>query len=673
MIPTSIPPLVCAGLFFGVSVLVALKRPWTGASLGFLIFCAGTVWWQGWEAVLFNVSNPRWADTIARIYYSGVVFLPIGLYHFTLEILAPGKHKNRIFGHYSFSTLFLFLLWGSNLLVSGVREFSWGKEPKAGPFHFLFILYVLFLCVQCIYYPYQELKKSDPKSLRASQLRFIILMNSIYPMASVDFLIKYGVPVYPFGVLFILITCFFVTLAITKYSLFDLPSGLRQSGVSIISALLLSLPGIGLLFLLKPLWLFPWVLFGSTFLGAAWHSRVSGFLSAAVDRWPVFQERNEAFLRIKEQEIPLQKAETLEEFCRALSRAVSMVLRTNPAPIFLWEESKKLYLNPETPQESTLSMTSPLPKALEKNPLLVRELIKGALPATEVDPVQAQMTALNIEAALPLHNDEGKTLSILCAGPKTFGHFKELDLAALWHLARVAEDHLKKLLSREATVLKERLAAIGEMASVVSHELKTPLAVIRNSTTFLSGRLSHFSDATVFQKHLGIIGSQTDTLQKLISGILDYTRNRTLRLESVDLNLLLEKMTEVIFIPSGIQFQKDLCPQSPRLRGDPQELGQAVMNLINNAMEAMPHGGRLKLRTETQPGQIVVEVQDTGGGIPTEHFGKIFDPFFTTKSVGSGLGLAVVKKIVERHHGSVSVHSDPGKGTTFSLSFSRTP
>jgi signal transduction histidine kinase len=228
------------------------------------------------------------------------------------------------------------------------------------------------------------------------------------------------------------------------------------------------------------------------------------------------------------------------------------------------------------------------------------------------------------------------------------------------------------LLAREALVKKERLAAIGEMASVVSHELKTPLAVIQNSAYFLENRLTEHPDPKI-QKHIGIINSQTRSLNNIISGILDYTRSRDLRLEAVRVNDLVADLAAVVPIPSNIRVRLQLSEDVPSGVFDREELRQALTNLINNAVQSMPEGGELEIHTgRGADGCVDIRVTDSGCGIPRENMSRIFQPFFTTKSEGTGLGMAIVKRVVDRHKGKIQVQSSPGKGTTITLSLPST-
>jgi signal transduction histidine kinase len=241
-----------------------------------------------------------------------------------------------------------------------------------------------------------------------------------------------------------------------------------------------------------------------------------------------------------------------------------------------------------------------------------------------------------------------------------FTRFLEKRVDARTRELKAAQDELIK---------KERLAAIGQMASVVGHEIRNPLAVINNSIYFIKTKLGQGAEPDPkIQKHIKIIESEIQQANGIINEILTYSRTRDLKLERVLLNAWLEEMLSVYPFPPHITLDKTLDPANPPVDIDVVEMQQAVRNLIGNGIEVMPAGGSVKIRTAmTAADTVCLEVGDTGPGIPPDVLDKIFAPFFTTKARGTGLGLAVVRKAIDRHRGKVDVESIVGKGTTFRL------
>jgi signal transduction histidine kinase len=225
--------------------------------------------------------------------------------------------------------------------------------------------------------------------------------------------------------------------------------------------------------------------------------------------------------------------------------------------------------------------------------------------------------------------------------------------------------------AQDELIKKERLAAIGQMASVVGHEIRNPLAVINNSIYYVKTKLSANGvevDAKI-GKHISIIESEIQQANGIISEILTFARTRELKPEIKSLNLFLEDILSTYPFPGNIQVLKEFCTEDPMVMIDPEEMKQALRNIIGNAIEAMTAGGVLKAATLIVSPQdwVRIDISDTGPGIPKDVRERIFTPFYTTKARGTGLGLAVVKKVIDRHKGKVDVASEVGQGTTFQL------
>lgn len=225
--------------------------------------------------------------------------------------------------------------------------------------------------------------------------------------------------------------------------------------------------------------------------------------------------------------------------------------------------------------------------------------------------------------------------------------------------------------AQDELIKKERLAAIGQMASVVGHEIRNPLAVINNSIYFIKTKLGSAGEPDPkLSKHIKIIESEIQQANGIINEILTYSRQRELQLERVRINDWLEELLSVYPFPPHVAVEKHFDPGNPSVDLDKTEMQQAVRNLIGNGVEVMPapKGGKVTVRTTIpEAGWVRIDVSDAGSGIPQDVLDKIFAPFFTTKARGTGLGLAVVRKVVDHHKGKVDVESTVGVGTTFKL------
>jgi len=231
--------------------------------------------------------------------------------------------------------------------------------------------------------------------------------------------------------------------------------------------------------------------------------------------------------------------------------------------------------------------------------------------------------------------------------------------------------------AQDELINKERLAAIGQMASVVGHEIRNPLAVINNSIYFIKTKLGIAPGGTdaKIEKHIKIIESEIRQANGIINEILTYSRTRELKPERVLLNVWLEELLSVYPFPPHISLDKRLDPANPPVDIDTTEMQQAIRNLINNGIEVMPEKGAISVQTRLADdrGSVAIFVGDAGPGIPPDVLEKIFAPFYTTKARGTGLGLAVVRKVVDRHRGTVDVDSVVGQGTVFRITLPVAP
>ena len=218
-------------------------------------------------------------------------------------------------------------------------------------------------------------------------------------------------------------------------------------------------------------------------------------------------------------------------------------------------------------------------------------------------------------------------------------------------------------------IKKERLAAIGQMASIVSHEIKNPLAVIKNAVYLIKARLGDNAEPKIL-KNISVIDQEINQANGIIEEILGYARSREQILTVTDLTLYIKEILSSYPMPENIRVATEFAPKSLIIKIDTEEIKQAVRNIIGNAIEVMPEGGRLVIKTFAgEAGTAVLSIRDSGPGIPKEIRDNIFTPFFTTKARGTGLGLAVVKKVAARNNVQIELVSEEGKGTKISMIF----
>ena len=230
------------------------------------------------------------------------------------------------------------------------------------------------------------------------------------------------------------------------------------------------------------------------------------------------------------------------------------------------------------------------------------------------------------------------------------------------------EDKIRQLTeTREKLLRSERLAAIGEMAAYVAHEIRNPLTTIGGFARSIERLGANNEKISTSSK---IIVQEVQRLEKILNSIRDFSKPEEPQKTKTQINKLMEdtlELTAGYLKEIGITVYKELGYDLPEVLVDPGQMKQVFLNLVKNAAESMPKGGTLNVRTCVENGSIKIDFADTGEGIPTEMTEKIFVPFFTTKSYGTGVGLALSQKIVDDHEGKLSVFSETGRGSIFSI------
>jgi len=242
-----------------------------------------------------------------------------------------------------------------------------------------------------------------------------------------------------------------------------------------------------------------------------------------------------------------------------------------------------------------------------------------------------------------------------------------LEQKVLQRTAELEEKNALLVQAQQELVRVEKLAAIGELAAGVAHEINNPLAIIRGNAELLQMSLPGDSSQ---QEEVEIISRQVGRMERIVANLLKFARRENKRIAPAPVNAILDEILSQVghqIAMDGFRVEKSYCSGDLLIEGDGDQLHQVFTNLIVNALQAMPNGGTLSVATDVDPdrGWCTVMVADSGVGIPAENLGQIFNPFFTTRGDGTGLGLSVSYGIVRDHGGDIDVESSVGAGTRF--------
>jgi signal transduction histidine kinase len=225
---------------------------------------------------------------------------------------------------------------------------------------------------------------------------------------------------------------------------------------------------------------------------------------------------------------------------------------------------------------------------------------------------------------------------------------------------------------------------LTKLTGELAHEIKNPLSTVKINLQLAKEALNDVDltepgrvlwdqcrhSLAGASRKIAIVQKETDRLEQILDSFLKYVRRPDLQLVTVDLNELVSDMVD-FYSPQAyshaLTVRQGFCDKPLMCRADPGALKQVLLNLFINSQQAMDKGGELMIRTARRAGRAVIQVSDTGKGIPSERLPTIFQPYHSSRSGGTGLGLATTKKIVEAHGGAISVHSEVGKGTSFAI------
>lgn len=215
-------------------------------------------------------------------------------------------------------------------------------------------------------------------------------------------------------------------------------------------------------------------------------------------------------------------------------------------------------------------------------------------------------------------------------------------------------------------IRQEKLATIGQLSASVAHDIRNPIGAISNSIYYLNLISNEETDDKI-REHISIMEHEIHRTNEIINDLMDFSRENVLSLSKGDLNGFLQKVLSGFDFSHEMTIDLQLAAALPNIAFDHPQLQRTFHNLINNARQAMPDGGTLRVHTGHDDAFVRISISDTGHGIAEEDLDKIFEPLFTTKARGVGLGLSIARNFIEKHGGTIAVESEVDKGTTFTV------
>lgn len=287
---------------------------------------------------------------------------------------------------------------------------------------------------------------------------------------------------------------------------------------------------------------------------------------------------------------------------------------------------------------------------------------KIAAPLAALSEGVKKVAAGDLEARIPVraNDDIGKLASA----------FNDMTAKLRLHLKEMDKSHREMLATQEHVLRSEKMAAIGQLAAGLAHEIYNPLNIISGFTELM---LKQGARTEQGKKYLEEIGRETVRCQKLVAELLCFARPRERSFSLVDLGAVIRESVALIRSQANLQGitidTSMIDPGLPEIMGDKDQIKQVLLNLSLNACHAMPAGGELRISGYFRGDMAAVDVRDTGTGIKPRDMANLFTPFFTTRDDGTGLGLALSYAIIQGHGGEITVQSEEGKGALFTITF----
>ncbi|MCI0747846.1 MAG: GAF domain-containing protein [Verrucomicrobia subdivision 3 bacterium] len=377
----------------------------------------------------------------------------------------------------------------------------------------------------------------------------------------------------------------------------------------------------------------------------------------------------------------INSALNMDEALKVIARETTQLLSAKMASLLLLDESRqwldlrasfgagKVYL-----EKPRLSVEESLVGIVirRKKPLTIENVqVSSRYQNVEVARTEGLVSLLSVP--LVYSGQAIGALNIYTGEPHSFSNEETRIALALAELSALAIEKARlyeRVVDMEERLRQtEKLSALGLLAAEVAHEIRNPLTVMKMLYHSLDLKFQENDPRT---RDVEIIGEKMDLLNRIVEQILDFARSAEPRLAPVDVNELIEKLvllTRHKLQNQNIEFVGRLDPGLPPIMADATHLQQAFLNVILNAVEAMPKGGRLAIATRREAHQVGIQFEDTGAGMSKEQQQRAFASLLnTTKPTGTGLGLAIVARLIEAHRGAVSIQSQPGRGTTITIS-----
>lgn len=634
-------PLSGAIVLFILAVFVYTRNKSSPINFTYMLSLSSLFLWLIGFFFSYLTKNQKLAYFCQKVGYSGVILIPSLFYSFSIEFLGIKKLRFTSVINIGISIAFIIVLWISNLLIDGIQRCELGfYYLKASTLQLYFLVFFILCFVEgyiLMISKYREHKK-HARLLESNRILIVMIAILIGNFASIDFVPMYGVKLWPFGFIFMILMVSIFAYAIVKHQLMGIKVIIKKTLVfaelfTAVYAIFAFFAFLGQIF------------FERFITGNRWVSMIPSVIVVTVMLRPL-----ESFLVTVTDKYLFQKKYDYRELLKAFASEVLTVL----------EIDKLIKLTKEKLSEIM---------KLEYCDVVVDN---------KDDKNISSYPDIKLRIPIALHNEQ--IGMVLLGKKKSDEEYSQDDIDILQPLSKTLAiaisnaklvDELTK--TQAEMVQKDKMATIGTLAAGMAHEIRNPITTIRVFSEYVPDRLK---DAEFTDKYRNTVIKEVDKIDHIIQTLIDFSGDESLPKDNAvsvhdAIQELLSMVTQSQEIAGRIEFINKVSPELSKIRANKEELDEIVLNLTQNAMHAITGKGIITFTAEEKGGTVVLEITDTGCGMSEETVKHIFAPFFTTKSKGFGLGLFVVRELIERNKGEITVESVVAKGTKFKIKFNR--
>jgi len=693
----ALPAALAFTMNITLCLIVLSSNPQNIANRLFACFVLSFATWNVGEFIMINSGNPETAILGVKIIFAGLAYAPVFFLHFSLAFplkqRIPFFRKNNLIILYLLPAVILTLFFSSFQIdihrLERMKNVFYYALKFEEPYVFQ-IFIVIIGCVASIYVYWGIRNLISALGITRLPKQKLQIQYLIFGIVSVgvvgaginlsNHFLKLGWPVFFLASLYAILVSLFFAIALIKYRLLDIHvlirGGILYSSLSgfVLAVYVLLIKNIGEMisqaYTPKSLFVESMLILFLVYMLRPFQRKAEDW----IDRF-FYVERYHHRRKFMEFSRALIELIDLKDVLRMTGRLISETLHTESIAILLFDEEGEEYATRY--EENVREQLK-----IRRNSSLIRHLRKSGEGAVlenlrierGLEEEAEHMLSLGFSGVVPIMLKE-RLIGLMVLGRKVNQKdYTNEEVEIMGAFSNQASLAISRALMYRDMSLKDRqimqsekMASLGELAAGIAHEIRNPLAIIAGSAETLKKQ----GDPETKEEMVGYIMEESDRINTMISNFLDFAKPKEPELVSCDIGGVIRRTIQLI-LPQARKQNVEVVEKFPLkplyIEVDPELIQHAFMNIELNALEAMEHGGILKINVfSNQGGRVLIRFSDTGSGVSPKISRKIFDPFFTTKEGGTGLGLSIAHNIVESHGGILTNTATEARGTTFTI------